>query len=201
MHSSKQQTIDTYNTSAAEMAVKFNKMKRTEDVARAFSFIDVVDPFVLEIGCGNGRDASEIVQYTKKYLGIDISEAMLELAKQQAPHGSFKLADVELYNFPENINLIFSFASLLHSDTKNVASVLQRAKRALHPGGVFYISLKHGEGQAVKEDEFGTRTFYFYTPERIKELAGDGYETVWDDVQEVFGRQWFTIALKKLRSD
>jgi len=48
-----------------------------------------------------------------------------------------------------------------------------------------------------KTDEFGTRTYYFYTPELIAELAGDNYRVVYEDVQELLGQMWFTVALRK----
>lgn len=58
--------------------------------------------------------------------------------------------------------------------------VLDRAYKALVPGGVFYISLKYMPTytQKIKEDMYGRRLFYFYNPEHLKELASDTYETV-----------------------
>lgn len=196
----KQQTIDTYNTTATEMAKKFVDIgARVEDVERGFSLVGKEDPKVLEIGCGNGRDAQEILKRTRNYLGIDISESMIEIAKNVNPGGKFEVVDVENYEFPNGLDLVFSFASLLHSNKENVKNVLDRVYEVLNPGGVFYISLKHDDyHEGSKTDEFGTRTYYFYTPELIKELAGTKYEPGWEEVNELRGQKWFTIALRKI---
>ena len=194
----KQQTIDTYNATARAMALKFNDLGgRVEDIERGFSYIAKEHPFVLEIGCGNGRDAIEILKHTNHYLGIDISSSMIDIARSVAPQGTFTVSDIDTYTFPKEIDLIFSFASLLHSDPSSLKKILERAAHALNPQGIFYISLKYGEGLHTKTDEFGTRSYYFYTPDAIKKLAEDAYEVVWEDVQDFRGQKWFMIVLRK----
>jgi len=65
----KQQTIDTYNATAEQMAVKFSDLgPRMSDIQRAFSYVMKFAPRVMEIGCGNGRDAQEILKHTDQYL-------------------------------------------------------------------------------------------------------------------------------------
>ncbi|MCX6781112.1 MAG: class I SAM-dependent methyltransferase [Candidatus Magasanikbacteria bacterium] len=194
----KQQTIDTYNTTAEAMAVKFNNIGgRKSDVDRGFSFIDKTNPFAFEIGCGNGRDAIEILKHTENYLGTDISKSMIELARVEAPTGKFEVVDIDTYEFPLGIDIIFSFASLLHSESASIKSILESAYSALNPGGVFYISLKFGEGSITKTDEFGTRTYFLYTPDDIKKFAGGRYDVVYEDVHDLRDQKWFTLALKK----
>ncbi len=195
----KQQTIDTYNKTAKEMANKFNAIgTRVKDIQHAFSLAKKEDPIVLEIGCGNGRDAAEIVRHTKSYLGIDISSVMIDLAQGYVPEGKFIVADIDNYDFPEGIDLIFSFASLLHSDRDHVQDILRRAHAALNTDGIFFISLKmDAYQQKIQEDAFGLRVFYFYTPELIKEMAGKMYETIFLETQEHLGQQWFSIILRK----
>jgi SAM-dependent methyltransferase len=195
----KAQTIATYNATAPAMAEKFRDSgPRTEDINKGFSFIKENNPKVLEIGCGNGRDAKEILKHTSDYIGVDISKEMTRLAREYTPEGRFEVGDIENYNFPVGLDLIFSFASLLHSNKENVKEILRKTHDSLNVGGVFYISLKHDEyHEESKADEFGMRTFYFYTPELIKELAGNQYHTIFEDVHELRGQKWFKIALQK----
>lgn len=64
----KQQIIDVYNATAEEMTRKFAGIgSRVEDILQAFSYIQKDVPKVVEIGCGNGRDAREILKYTPDY--------------------------------------------------------------------------------------------------------------------------------------
>ena len=196
---SKQETIETYNRTASQMADKFRGIgARVEDINRAFTLTTRQNPSVLEIGCGDGRDAKEINSHTDTYLGIDVSTSMIELAQELVSKASFEVADVETYSFPTGLDIIFSFASLLHSNKETVANVLHRAHCSLNKEGIFFISLKRDDYQSkVKEDEFGTRTFYFYQPADIKEMLGKKYKVIFEEEQSFQNQDWFTIILQK----
>ncbi len=195
----KQQTIDAYNRSASELADKFNSLgARSADIKTGLSYVKN-NPKVLEIGCANGRDAKEILKYTSDYLGLDISEELINIAKQNVPEGRFKVSDIENYAFPENIDAIFAFASLLHSNIENLQNILNKAHSSLNKGGIFFISLKHGAYQEViKNDEFGTRTYYFYTPEDIRRLVEGKYNIVKEGINSIRGQDWLDMILQKI---
>lgn len=191
------QTVDTYNNAAGAMAKKFDSQgARVEDIELAFAHIAKKNPKVFEIGCGNGRDAKEILKLTSSYFGIDISKAMIEIAKKHNLDGDFVVADAEKFDFPKS-DMIIAFASLLHSDKEAVKRILDKAYECLSDDGVFFISLKHGEyHEEEKTDEFGTRTFYYYSPEAIKALA-PRFKPVYEETQELRGQKWFTLILQK----
>ena len=196
----KQQTVTTYNKTAKQMQEKFENVGvRVEDVERGLSLIKKKDyPFVLEIGCAYGREAKEILKHTNRYLGIDIAEEFIKLARTEVPNGTFEVADIETFAFPKGLDLIFAFASLLHSDKEALRSIFDRAHEALNPGGIFYVSLKKGAyKEFVKEDEFGTRTFYLYEVKDIVELAGEGWEVVYEGGEELRGQEWFEVAIRR----
>lgn len=199
--SGKSETVATYDKSARALASYFAGIgARSADIELAFSLAENQDnPKVLEIGCGDGRDAIEILKYTNDYTGMDISEGMLEVASEKLPGVIFHKADIAEYIFPENIDVIFSFASLLHSDIEEIRAVLDRAYDALAPGGVFYISLKYMSKytEKIKEDKYGRRLFYFYSPDEIKELAGRRYETIFQDFQTIGDTKWFSLVFIK----
>jgi hypothetical protein len=63
-----------------------------------------------------------------------------------------------------------------------------------------YISLKKGryvDDGTAKIDEFGTRTYFFYSLEQIEELAGKKFDIVEKSEQNLHGQDWFTIVLRK----
>jgi SAM-dependent methyltransferase len=197
----KRQTIETYDKSAVAHAEKFDQMgARTRDIQKAFSYINRSNPKTFEIGCGNGRDAKEIIKYTNDYLGIDLSKGMLELAKKNAPEAKFELADLETYQFPDNVDIVFAFASLLHSDEKSIKDLLERASESFSPGGVFSISLKYGphHKETVDKEGHGPKTYFFYTPEDIEKLAPANLKTVFQETQNHGGNKWFSIIFQKI---
>ena len=154
-------TIETYNRAAEDYACKFSGIgPRVDDIERAFACFGKANPRVLELGCGDGRDALEICQRTDRYVGIDVSSAMISLAKEKVPQADFRVSDITDYTFDLPIDIIFAFASLLHIDIDSFTKVLEEAREALSVGGIFYISLKEGEykGGEVVTDEYGERT-------------------------------------------
>ncbi len=195
----KQQTIDTYNTNASRMADKFNKIGvRLDDIKEVFNFVKKENPFVLEIGCGNGRDAEEIIKRTNNYLGIDIAEKFIEIASKQVPQARFEVADVESYKFPQGIDVVIAFASLIHVPKDSLMNIMEKIFNSLNSGGIVRLSMKHANkySEVVKDDEFGTRTYYFYSQNDIKELV-KGFTIIRNDFNPLRDQDWVeTILLK-----
>lgn len=197
----RQETIDTYNKSAKELAEYFRGIgPRVKYIDFAFELAGNPDNAnVIEIGCGDGRDAKEIIKKTHSYIGFDISEELIKLAKKHVPTAEFVVADAVTFEYPEDLDIVFTFASLLHLNKEEVKMVFTKVNKALKPGGIFYISLKWSPRyrKTVKEDEHGKRLFYLYNAKIIKSLAGAGYKLE-DTWREVRGHtDWFEIALRK----
>lgn len=202
MKNYRQITIDTYNNSAKSLAEYFQGIgSRVRDIDTAFGLIgNPSDPSIVEIGCGDGRDAKEIISRTANYIGFDISEAMIKIAKDYVPGARFEISDAVTFNYPTNTDIVFAFASLLHLDRDEVGQVLGKVHRSLKKDGIFYISSKYSPeySKGIKNDQYGERLFYFYNSELIKELAGDKYESVFENLQTLGKTEWFEIALKKI---
>lgn len=195
----KSQTIETYNRSAHALAGKFDHLgARVSDIEETFRLIKKSNPKVLEIGCGNGRDAEEILKRTNDYLGIDISEELIKLAKQKVPQGNFEVADIESFIFSNNLDIVFAFASLIHVDKESSALILEKIFNVLNAGGAVRISLKHSPEykEVTKEDEFGIRTYYHYSEKDIAELTKN-FSIVKNEISELRGQKWIEILLQK----
>lgn len=191
----KEETIATYQKSAAAMAAKFDKIgPRTADIEEVFQLRRVDDPFVLEIGCGNGRDAEEICRRTEHYLGVDVAREFILMAMKRVPRGTFVTADIESFQFPPNLDIIFAFASLLHLNIHSLRGVLKRAHDALGHNGVLRLSLKFAENYTVitKEDEFGTRTYYLYSKKDMRSLLRH-FMIRKLKIVEISGQRWIEI--------
>jgi SAM-dependent methyltransferase len=202
MEDLRQVTVDTYNRAAADFVDYFAGIgSRVEDINRAFELAGNPErPNVLEIGCGDGRDAKEICRRTPNYLGVDISEEFIKLAQENVPEGRFEVADMASFSYPENLDIVFAFASLLHLNKSEVKTVFRGVAKVLRQNGIFYISSKYRPEYAeeLQEDRFGRRLFYYYNTEIMAELAGPEYEVAktW---REVHGHtDWFELALRRI---
>ena len=195
----KNQTINTYDKSARFHAAKFDKMgPRVKDIKQSFSLVKKKNPKTIELGCGNGRDAAEIVKYTSDYLGIDLSNELIKIAKKKLHDKYFKVADIESFKFPQGLDIVFSFASLLHSDKNSIKKILSRIYKKMNQGGIVFISLKYDKYQErlIDKESQGPKTFFFYTPYDIKEIA-EGFRSIYEDTQTLNNQKWFSLILQK----
>jgi SAM-dependent methyltransferase len=194
-------TIETYNTSAKALAEYFKGTgARIKDIELALKLADATsEARVIEIGCGDGRDAAEIVKRTKWYEGFDPSEGLLQIARNRLPQASFVRADALTYDYPNGLDVIYTFASLLHVNQGDLRTVFEKAFKALRKGGIFYISLKERDRytEEVKKDEHGERMFYYYNVALIQALASHAFSTVYEVHYKMGKTEWFSIALKK----
>ncbi len=138
--SKKQIILKTYNKSAQQLAKYFKSIgPRKKDIDQAFSYVKK-GATVLEIGCGDGRDAEYILTQTKEYSGFDLSGEIIELAKKRLPEKHFFVADTEKYFLKKKLkkyDIIFSFASLLHSKKSVVVQIIKNANKRLYKGEYF----------------------------------------------------------------
>jgi len=177
----KKKTLDTYNNSAKELAEYFKGIgSRKKDIDIAFRLAsNQVNPDVLEIGCGDGRDAKEIVSKTEHYLGFDISMELINLAKEHVPDAHFIVADANSFDYGhEKYDIVFAFASLLHLDKNEIKTVFEKVYKSLKQNGLFYVTLRFSDEyeEVIEKNKFGERKFYYYNPKIIKEIAGNGYK-------------------------
>jgi len=109
--------------------------------------INPSDLTFLEIGCGTGRFAFHITQHVNKYIGVDISQGMVDEAEKNLSGFSNKdimLGDgVSLSKISDNsVDAVFSYAVLQHVYEKEVVfNYLNETLRVLKPGGVAKLNL------------------------------------------------------------
>ncbi|HSH17778.1 MAG TPA: class I SAM-dependent methyltransferase [Candidatus Saccharimonadales bacterium] len=196
-----ERTIQTYDAAAPQLAAYFaGHGARTVEIEHALQLAgSPANARVIEVGCGDGRDAAEIVPKAGWYEGFDPSAGLLAIARERLPQASFVLADALSYNYPENTDVVFAFASLLHVDRRAMPPVFSKVAACLRPNGIFYLSLKEREEYAeeLQTDQFGKRMFYYYTPPLIEKLASTAFTAVYEDHYVLGKGRWFRMALKR----
>ena len=101
---------------------------------------------VLEIGCGLGTDGAQFALAGANYIGVDLTEASVGLARKKFElsglPGEFRVADAEKLDFAdESFDLVYSHGVLHHTpDTKQA---VREIHRVLKPGGRAIVMLYH----------------------------------------------------------
>lgn len=196
-----QETLEKFDEFADKLSDDYDRIgPRIGDIELAFA--DAGNPenaVVFEIGCANGRDAAAIIERTPYYTGIDISDKMLEKARNRLPQARFEHADARSYEYPKGIEIALALGSLRYMNLEEVTRVLRKLYDSLRIGGVLYISSNYGKKHDRVElvHSHGTHNVYLYNSEIIQKHAPHGFKKIREFQDEVHGDEWFELCLKK----
>ncbi|MEI6236971.1 MAG: class I SAM-dependent methyltransferase [Candidatus Saccharibacteria bacterium] len=194
-------TRKTYDKSAQIFSDYFaTHGARTVDIEKAIMYLNnKVEISALELGCGDGRDGVGINKSVTNYEGIDYSKGMIAIANKKHPELNCRVANMLNFEYPQDQDIIFAFASLLHLNKDQVKEVINKCSYSLKPGGILAVSLKYRPKYSsdIKVDRAGDRQFFFYTPELILELCGGKYVELYKDFRSKTDTKWFFQILQK----
>ncbi|HUV42375.1 MAG TPA: class I SAM-dependent methyltransferase [Patescibacteria group bacterium] len=138
----------------------------------------------LDLGCGTGNDAHLALDRGMKYVGVDLSKGMLDLARKMVKGAKFLEMDVTNLKFEDNeFDIVWASAVLLHLNSLDLNKALKEIRRVLKPDHFAFISMeKRQEGdrpksmrRSIKEGKLVKRFFALYTESEfgnILEKAG-----------------------------
>jgi SAM-dependent methyltransferase len=103
---------------------------------------------VLDVCCGTGQLAAALTERGFEVVGVDGSEAMIALARSNAPDATFVVADARAFSVAAPAKMAVStFDSLNHVVTLDgLNQVFARVAAALDPGGRFVFDLNMADG-------------------------------------------------------
>jgi SAM-dependent methyltransferase len=105
---------------------------------------------ILELGCGAGNHAAEILAAGFRLRATDGSPEMAAIAARRLGHPVATMRFDELEE-REAHDGVWASACLLHVPRDELAGVLSRIRRALKRDGVFYASYKIGHGDGGRD--------------------------------------------------
>lgn len=103
---------------------------------------------VLDLGCGSGKPILEyLISQNVKVLGVDASEQMLDLAKQNFPDTRFTLKDMRKLDLDEKFDAIIAWHSFFHLPVADQPGMFSVFRRHLKPNGIllFTSGIDRGE--------------------------------------------------------
>jgi SAM-dependent methyltransferase len=121
---------------------------------RAIAFLER-KRHALDVGCGcSGRIIDLLLEHEFDVEGLDLSERMIELAKQRHPNVTFHHADICEWKPPREYDLISGWDSTWHVPLADQEPVLRKILGALAPGGVYIFTTGglDGPSETVNSD-------------------------------------------------
>jgi len=115
-------------------------------IPHAAGFTEARDLRVLEVGCGLGTDGAQFARAGADYIGVDLTEAAVNLARRRFElfdlKGEFRTSDAENLDFADgSFDLVYSHGVLHH--TPDTARAVREIYRVLRPGGRAIVMLYH----------------------------------------------------------
>ncbi len=136
-------------------------------------------PTVLDVGCGDG--ARTLANLPSDAVGVDFSQAGLELATDTVPEA--RLAQGDMLSLPvetDSVDGITAYHAVFHVDRDHHPEVYEEFARVLRPGGWVLATLPGGRYETVRRGWMGGEMF-FSTPGRettLSELRAAGFEEI-----------------------
>jgi 2-polyprenyl-3-methyl-5-hydroxy-6-metoxy-1,4-benzoquinol methylase len=150
---------------------------------------------ILDIGCGTGRHSIELARRGYRVLGVDLSEAQLKKARENAAQAQvaihFAAADARKLNYNNEFDLVIMVCEggfpLMETDEMNF-DILRNAANALKGNGKFIFTTLNGlfplfhsvkdfinshyEGDVNKQNSFDLMTFRDHSEYEATDDAG-----------------------------
>ncbi len=157
----KYDTLKYYNENANAYceATKNGDMK---EVYQRFVCFLPDKAYILDFGCGSGRDSKYFLSKGYKVTAIDGSSEMCKLASdyigQEVKCMDFsELSDKSLYDG------IWACSSIVHVEKEKLPCILRKMVAALKVGGIIYTCFKYGSDFEIKEGKY----YNYMTPEEF----------------------------------
>jgi SAM-dependent methyltransferase len=110
---------------------------------------------VCDLGCGPGHIGAYLASRGCDVVGVDISPAMLDNARERHPNLTFELGDMRALPFADDACIaIACFYALIHLRRAEVPAALAEMRRVLRPGGQLVLAVHGGEGETHVDNWF-----------------------------------------------
>ena len=125
------------------------------------------EAFVLDVGCGSGRDLLWMKKRGFDVIGFERSPGLAELARDNADCEVIE-GDFETYDFDSIlVDGVMLVGALVHTPNERFAEVFKNITASISRRGNVLITLKEGQGDRTDADN---RTFYLWDDPKAREM-------------------------------
>jgi SAM-dependent methyltransferase len=150
---------------------------RPLDRAVLAAFADLVrsaggDGRVAELGCGPGLVTAWLRDLGLDAFGVDVSPAMIELARGQYPGLRFEVGSMEALDLADGeLAGIASWYSVIHAAPEDLPGYFAEFSRTLAPGGHLLVAFFEAEGGPVAAFDHAVAPAFLWPIDDLAALA------------------------------
>jgi uncharacterized protein YhfF len=126
---------------------------------------------VVELGCGPGHVAAYLAERGVDVSGLDLSPAMVDVARRRNPEIEFDVGDMLDLPFDDgSLAGAVCFYSIIHFDDEQLAVAFAEQARVLRPGGLAAFAFHIGDEVVHRDQWWDTQVdvdFRFLQPDHV----------------------------------
>ncbi|GAA3046432.1 class I SAM-dependent methyltransferase [Actinokineospora globicatena] len=188
-----------YDAVAPLYAELFSDALKTRPLERALlaAFAELVqDGPVADLGCGPGHVTAHLHALGPTTFGVDLSPAMIALARQAHPDLRFDEGSMTALDLADgSLGGILALYSVIHVPPARLPAVLSEFERVLTPGGHLLLGFFAGDDPAPQVFDHKVTPAYRWSPDGLANLLRQaGFTEVARLVREPYADERFQQA-------
>lgn len=133
---------------------------------------------VADLGCGPGRVTAHLHSLGLEAFGIDLSPAMVEVARATYPELGFDEGSMTALDLADgSLGGVLAWYSVIHTPPERLPEIFAELRRVLRPGGHLLLAFQAGDDERVeREQAYGHAVplvSYRLSVDRVVRLLGD----------------------------
>lgn len=191
-------TIQYYNENAEQFINTTLDVNFTEIQDEFLSMLRK-ESYILDFGCGSGRDTK---YFLERGFVVDAVDGSLEMCKRASEVTGIRVKHM-LFDELNEINkyeAIWACSSILHLSYMQLVAVFNKMLKALKADGIIYTSFKYGDFEGFRNGRY----FIDFDEEKLERLKKDvpalEVKKMWITTDVRPGRdeeKWMNLILKK----
>ncbi|MFG3056495.1 class I SAM-dependent DNA methyltransferase [Kitasatospora sp. NPDC048239] len=138
---------------------------------------------VADVGCGSGRITAHLRELGVDTFGIDLSPAMIEVARRDHPGLRFEVGSMTDLDLADaSMAGLVAWYSLIHVPDDEIGPVFTHFRRVLRPGGPLLLGFHVGDESRLKTQGYGGHPMKIYVhrrrPDQVAARLNDAGFTV-----------------------
>lgn len=192
------ETLSAYNKQAASYARDWREQDAPSDMYALLKQYFTPGP-TADIGCGAGRDTAWLVANGFETIGVDVSQGLLDEARETYPAITFQQASLPALDGLKrgSYQNVLCETVIMHLEPASISEAVSSLIALLVPGGTLYLSWRVTE-QASQRDKSG-RLYSAFERELVTVPASGQCDVVFEEdvISASSGKRMQRLVLRK----